>query len=235
MKKRLLCLPLVAAMLGGCTVLGFDLSKLDVFHWFTNNNQTGGGNNTTGGNTSGGNTTGGNTTGGGTVEVGSKLVLDFSTSAMKENQVTPYVSELNTLYNFTYEGVTYNDRGCFADLYSGDYYLMMKNKLANGDNTSPADIGENWAFIGNADEYDKPITSVEVELRNGGSAKTQYHVAFGDSAFTLGDVSKSDGNGSQASFTVTGNGKKFFAITAFVQSSEKYAKNGQIKKITINF
>lgn len=243
MKKRLLCLPLVAAMLGGCTVLGFDLSKLDVLHLLPGNNQTGGGNNTTGGNTTGGNTTGGNTTGGnttggnttggGTTTGGGEntggetvdangLSLDFSTNFADLKSAFPYVDASTGTYEFELGGVQFQGLQCFVGSYSGVGYLMMKNK----------DMGGECAYITQVTPFEKAITKVEIVTGASASAKSAYTIVIDDAPINsaTGDVTKS-GTGAGTTITATADaskGYKYFAVYTTDASV-----NGQLAKVTV--
>ena len=138
MKKGLICLPLVATMLGGCSILGIELpggellSKLDFLHILPgNNNSTGGSgnNNTTGG---GGN----NTSGGGDV-----VDDDFDTNLGKE-EILGYKRVDNPtdggkyLLGY-YDFVTKKMRFANGDYHKDDkgtypYYLATTDNTATG-------------------------------------------------------------------------------------------------------
>lgn len=245
MKKGLFLLPLLAGFV--CAGCEFELfgKKFQIGGNKDNNTQqngtgtgtgTGGNTNTGGNDSSGGNTSGGGNTSSGTgdtVDVDSEIILDFTKSEWKDEKLTPYVEDNTTLQTFTYDGVTYNDKGCYANAYNGTYWLMMKNKWEDGKVVS----GEEFAFIGNADKFSKPIKSIDVEVSVQTGA-VDFVVSFGDSAF---GSSSTDGfkytaaASTSASFTATcSSNSSFFAISA-TKAVGQYRKNGGIAKVVIHF
>ena len=164
----------------------------------------------------------------------SDVVLDFEESFWKDDSVTPYVENGTTLYTFDYEGITYNDRGCFASVYNETHWLMMKNKWTDGQVAE----GEGFAFIGNKTSYGKAIKSIDVKVskQTGG---VDFVVAFGSSAFedssTSGAKKYSATASKEATFSAScTDGSQYFSISA-TKSVGDYRKNGGIAKITIHF
>ena len=162
------------------------------------------------------------------------VVLDFTESFWKDDQVTPYVEDNTTLYTFNYNDITYNDKGCFASVYNDVHWLMMKNKWTDG----KVEEGESFAFIGNQTGYAKAIKSVDVEVspQTGG---VDFVVAFGSTAFetssTSGAKKYTATASKQATFSATcSDGSKYFSISA-TKDVGQYRKNGGIAKITIHF
>ena len=162
------------------------------------------------------------------------VVLDFEESFWKDDSVTPYVENGTNLYTFDYEGITYNDRGCFASVYNETHWLMMKNKWVDGQ----VQEGEGFAFIGNKTSYGKAIKSIDVKVskQTGG---VDFVVAFGSTAFenssTNGAKKYSAAASTEANFSATcTDGSQYFSISA-TKSVGDYRKNGGIAKITIHF
>lgn len=215
MKKGLFLLPLLAAFaLCGC-------------------GDNGGGGSGGGGGGSGG---GGGGGGGGSDDV---LVLDFGDSIFKDEQITPYVKNPDDgreMQTFDYEGITFNDWGCYADTYDGDYYLMMKNTNKAKDYT----IGqvEMFAFLSNSTEFDKEISKVEIETRAGSSTKVSYVISLGDEEFTEAQSSgavKKSGAGVKITATAKSSAHYFAVSTIQTGADSDFVKNGQLKKISIYF
>ena len=162
------------------------------------------------------------------------VVLDFEESFWKDDSVTPYVENGTNLYTFDYEGITYNDRGCFASVYNETHWLMMKNKW----DTAKVTENEKFAFIGNKTSYGKAIKSIEVKVskQTGG---VDFVVAFGSSAFedssTSGAKKYTATASTEATFTAScTDGSQYFSISA-TKAVGADKKNGGIAKITIHF
>ena len=164
----------------------------------------------------------------------SDVVLDFEESFWKDDSITPYVENGTTLYTFDYEGITYNDRGCFASVYNETHWLMMKNKW----DTNKVTENEKFAFIGNKTSYGKAIKSIDVKVskQTGG---VDFVVAFGSSAFedssTSGAKKYSATASTEATFSAScTDGSQYFSISA-TKAVGADKKNGGIAKITIHF
>lgn len=158
------------------------------------------------------------------------VVLDFTDSSWKEQKITPFVEDNTTVLQFTYDGINYNDAGCYANVYSGTYWLMMKNKWEDGKVVA----GESFAFIGNAESYGSAIDKVVVTTSKQGGA-VDFYVDFGASAFESSSCkgTKKSVGSEEVTFTATNTGdSEFFAITAAKDVGE-YRKNGGIAKVEI--
>ena len=228
MKKKLFLLPLIGGLLlSGCTIKLFgkeiNIGKKDS-----------GGDSSTPTDT----TDDSEETGGGMK--GDTLIMNFTSSYWKDEKVFPRVEDNETLCNFTFDNVKYNDKGCYASVYTDEdsgetnRWLMMKNKWVDGKVAE----GEEFAFIGNAASYGKAIKSIDVEVspQTGG---VDFIVAFGSSAFTVGPTSGakkySATASTKASFSATcSDGSQFWAISA-TRPVNQYRKNGGIAKITVHF
>jgi len=219
MKKGLFLLPLMASfVLAGCEFSVFGTTFKFGENNKTENKQEDNNNNDQGGN-GGGNT--------------NSVVLDFTVSTWKDEQITPYVSDNTTLQTFEYEGITYNDKGSFVNSYQDNYYLMMKNKWTDG----KVEEDEEFAFIGNADSYGKAIKSIDVEVSKQTGAVT-FVVAFGGSAFTVSSTTgttKTVSSSSSVKFTATNTDSSQYWSLSATRAVGEYRKNGGIAKVTINF
>ena len=233
MKKRLILLPMLGGLLlSGCqfTIFGKTI-KL-----FEKDNKSEKGSNEGSNNNQGGNESGSHGGGG---MVGNDLTLDFTDSYWKDEKVTPFVEDNTTLQTFEFDGITYNDKGSFANQYTPDNgdtirWLMMKNKWEDGKVVE----GEEFAFIGNATAYGKAIKSIDVEVssQTGG---VDFVVAFGSSAFTTSSTSGAKKYTAAASKSATfsatcSDSSQFFSISATTAVGQ-YRKNGGIAKIVVHF
>ena len=249
MKKGLFLLPLAGALvLSGCTFTLFG-KTITLFEKKEESGGSGSGGSGSGG--SGGGGGGGSTertsagqevsTGGAkssTTASSDAVVLDFTQSTWKDDQSTPYVSadECGELLSFTYEGIEYTDQGCYANTYSGSYYLMMKNtKYTGGEQTSG--YAKYPAFIGNKDPFDKPIKKVIVEVEgSSSSANTVYrasiHTEPQEVAATSGGFTGGKGD---TFYTETTSDEGYYFTVSTNKTSDGKSYNGQVLKVTISF
>lgn len=168
---------------------------------------------------------------------GEQVVLDFTDTSWKDNKITPYISEtdMGVLKNFTYEGIEYNDIGCYASNgYDGaPNYLMMKNTKYGADKKQYATV---YAMFGNKTAFSKPIKKVEVEIEGtSSSASTLYRVNIGtsavESAVTTGG--KTGSKGQTITETSSDSGAYYFSVSTNAVDGKIY--NGQLVKVTISF
>lgn len=171
--------------------------------------------------------------------VGGDVVLDFTDTSWKDNKVTPYINaekDMGKLYTFTYQGITYNDIGCYASAgYQGaPNYLMMKNTGYGADKKQYA---TSYAFIGNQTAFTSPIKKVEVVIEGtNSSGNTIYRVNIGTSAATSavstgGETGK---KGQTITVTSTDSNAYYFSISTNATSDNKIY-NGQLVKVTVSF
>ena len=234
MKKGLILLPMLGGLLlSGCqfTIFGKTI-KL-----FEKDNKEEKGSNEGSNNNQGGNENE-STSGGGMKD--NVLTLDFSDSYWKDEKVTPYIGndEPGEMKSFEFVGMEYNDVGCYASAYSGDYYLMMKNTGYTADETNaPNGYATNLAFFGNKNAFSKPIKKVEVQINGGSSSgNTIYRVNIGTSAFESAptDGGASGKKGQTISTTSSDSGAYYFAVSTN-RTSDNKTYNGQIKKVVVTF
>ncbi len=167
---------------------------------------------------------------------GNVLTLDFTDGYWKTYVITQRIEDKETLYTFDYLNIGYNDKGSFISSYDDKKWLMLKNKLPEGQVVA----GEKFAFIGNAADYSgKTIKSVDVHVssQTGG---VYFVVDFSSSAaFTESSetsVNKQKVN-AQTETTVSAtapSGAKYWSVSA-VCDTGTYRKNGGVDKIVITF
>ena len=170
------------------------------------------------------------------------VVLDFTDTSWKDEQITPYVTgEAGKMYTFTFGGLEYNDIGCFASRGYNDgdpNYLMMKNKdYESGDKYGNGNWSNKPAFIGNAEPFDKPIKKVIVEVGSGSSGNTLYRASIHTKAQE--ECAASGGFTAQGAgttfYTETTSSEGYYFTVSTNKNSEGKLYNGQIFKVTVSF
>lgn len=260
MKKGLFLLPLVGGLLLSACTFNLFGKEIKLFEKDDSSSQSGGsggsGGGGSGGGGSGGGGSGGGGGGGGSQSAGQEVstggakeattasedavVFDFSTSTLKDQRVLPYVDfgDAGHLYTFDYEGITYNDIGCYTSAYQSDYYLMMKNTDWTGGDMNTAGFSNKLAFIGNAEPFAKPIKKVIVEVNGGSSSDvTVYRATIHTEPQTVAATEKGFvGAKGETFYTETTSDQGYYFTVSTNKNTEKNkTKNGQIKKITISF
>jgi len=234
MKKRLLLLPLVGGLLlSGCTFTLFG-HEFSLFEGNNQNSQKKDDKDTT---------PSGDTTP--TVKKGwtfsdSEFVFDFSSPDWKDNSVTPYISKTedkDVVKNFTVKDGTneyaFNDVGCYANTYDGEYYLMMKNTKYGEDEKQYADVP---AFISNKTAMPKAIKKLTVVVNGGSSsASAVYRIAIGNQEYTttVTEGGKTGGKGQTIVLESNASDAFYFAVCTNKNAGKSY--NGQILKVTVGF
>ena len=222
MKKRLLALPLIGCfMLAGCE---FQIGNLHI-GGKDNKKQDDSGQNQSGDQ-------------GGSGSQAETLVLDFTDTSWKDDSVTPYIADtdMGVMKSFTYEGIEYNDVGCYASTgYNGaPNYLMMKNTKYGAKKDEFSTVP---AFFGNKTAFDKPIKKVEVEVEGSSSSgNTIYRVAIGKAAVEA-PVTEGGATGKKGqtfSTTSTDANAYYFSVSTNKTSDGKIY-NGQLVKVTVTF
>ena len=213
MKKSLILLALSAAVLSSCLPAKKKSSS--------------GSSGSSGSNTSGPTTSGG---GGESSAVDFVLtagthtaILDFENNP--DGYTYPRAEQADTeAKDGTFGGMDWKIYHSYKGSYEGQYWLMMKNKDdwdANGQ-----------AWFGNAVSLGS-ITSIEVTVRTGASAKLSYDLSVGSSAFSSAQTGGTEfAVGTKGTYTGSGDG--YFAIsTKPVSGSNKY--NGQIAQVKVTY
>lgn len=230
MKKSLFLLPLLASFaLAGCefTIGGKTITLGGNKTQQGGNNTQQGGNNTDNGGNGGGNTG------------GSQVVLDFTDTSWKDDKVTPYIdskTDMGVIKSFEYEGITYNDVGCYASAgYSGaPNYLMMKNTKYGENADQYATV---CAFVGNKTAFSSPIKKVTVVVEGtNSSGNTIYRVNIGTSEITAAPTTGGATGGKGQTFSTTStDSKAYYFSVSTNKTSDGKVYNGQIVSITIDF
>ncbi|MBQ0008733.1 MAG: hypothetical protein KBS97_00405 [Firmicutes bacterium] len=170
---------------------------------------------------------------------GDSIVLDFTDPTWKDSKVFPYIGDddIGALKTFTYEGIEYNDIGCYASAgYQGaPNYLMMKNKYGDKDNPTYAKDGQ-YAMFGNKTAFSKPIKKVEVVVEGSSSSgNTVYRVNISSSAATSA-VSDGGQTGSKGqTFSVSSEESDAYYFSVSTNSKDNKIYNGQLVKVTVSF
>ena len=171
-------------------------------------------------------------------DAGGTLVLDFQDTTWKDESITPYiaVTDMGVMKSFTYEGIEYNDVGCYASAgYNGAAnYLMMKNTKYGESKDQYSKVP---AFFGNKTAFKNPIKKVEVVVEgSSSSANTIYRVAIGTSAVeapvTEGGATGKKG---QTFSTTSTDANAFYFSVSTNKTADGKIYNGQIYKVTVTF
>jgi len=258
MKKGLFLLPLVGGLLLSACTFNLFGKEIKLFEKDDSSSESGGsGGSGGGGSGGGGGGSGGGGGGGGSSERKSSgqevstggaveattassdaLVLDFTDSHWKTNKTLPYIDadKCGEVLEFTYEGIKYNDQGCFQQTYNNSSYLMMKNtKYTGGDQKSG--FATYPAFIGNAEPFAKPIKKVIVEVEGSSSSdstiyRATIHTEPQTVAATAGGYVGAKGN---TFYTETTSDQGYYFTVSTNKTSDGKSYNGQVLKVTISF
>lgn len=166
------------------------------------------------------------------------VVLDFTDTSWKDDSVTPYIADtdMGVMKSFTYEGIEYNDVGCYASAgYNGaPNYLMMKNTKYGASKDQFATVP---AFFGNKTAFRKPIKKVEVQVEGSSSSgNTIYRVVIGkaaaEAAVTTGGATGKKG---QTFSTTSTDSDAFYFSVSTNKTSDGKIYNGQLVKVTVSF
>lgn len=129
---------------------------------------------------------------------------------------TPYFGEdPRTPQEFTYEGMTFNDRQT--------YYAQSKDALwffnkwdGNMDSDGKCTSDTVFAFLANKTAFEKGIKKIEITT-NTGTGKARVHVKFGSEAYNESQAVTNPvqvQNGVSNTYTFTGDGtSKYFCIS----------------------